>query len=113
VSWGETIRSVLLHQNLSRDATAEFLLFTAARAQLVYAVICPWLEQGGMVFADRNTDSSEVYQGWGGGDDLELIRMVNDSIAQEARPSGTLWLDALAHLGERQKIIWSRGARIL
>ncbi len=108
--WGEAIRDVLLHRASSRDATAEFLLFAAARAELVRAVICPWLDQGGVVLADRYIDSSEAYQGWGGGGDLRLIRLVNDALTEKARPMGTLWLDGVSR-GDRstQDNLESRG----
>ena len=94
--WGESIREVLLHQAQSRDATAEFLLFASARAELVRTVIRPWMNQGGVVLADRYADSSEAYQGWGRGADLDLIRRVNGAITEGAWPQCTVWLDGEA-----------------
>ncbi len=108
-AWGEAIREVVLHQATSRDAVAEFLLFAAARAELVHTVIAPWLDRGGVVLADRYIDSSEAYQGWGGGADLELIRRVNAAITAQARPNHTFWLDGESRAGVDRDNMESRG----
>ena len=109
--WGEAIRDVLLHHTAPRDATAEFLLFAAARAELVRTVILPWLENGGIILADRYCDSSEAYQGWGGGGNLPLIRQVNTTITALAQPWLTFWLDGPSHLAvDPFDVIESRGA---
>jgi len=96
--WGEAIRTVLLHHDLPRHATAEFLLFAAARAELVPTVLAPWLNQGGILLADRYLDSSVAYQGYGGGGDLALIQAVNAAITAPAPPQCTFWLDGPAHV---------------
>jgi dTMP kinase len=59
---GEQIRSLLLHSN-HVTPWAEATLFTAARAELVEAVIRPALEAGKDVVCDRYIDSSLAYQG--------------------------------------------------
>jgi dTMP kinase len=109
--WGEMIRQMVLRQAQSHDATAEFLLFASARAELVRTGIRPWLDQGGIVLADRYVDSSEAYQGWGGGASCDLIRQVNQAITEGASPRGTLWLDGPRRLnpGDEDNLE-SRGA---
>ncbi len=92
---GEKIRDLLLYQGQHRDGRAEFLLFAAARAELVRSVIVPCLSAGGVVLADRYVDSSEAYQGAGLGVDLGLIHAVNRSLCQSAWPRGTLWFDGV------------------
>jgi dTMP kinase len=60
---GERIRDLLLDPDLGFDPWAEALLYAAARAQLVDAVIRPALTRGATVVADRYVDSSLAYQG--------------------------------------------------
>ena len=62
----EAIRALVLdvaHAGL--DARAEALLFAAARAEHVSALIRPALERGATVICDRYIDSSVAYQGLG------------------------------------------------
>jgi dTMP kinase len=65
---GEKIRQVLLDPKTGKlDARSEALLFAAARAQSVTAVIRPALADGKVVICDRYVDSSLAYQGWARG----------------------------------------------
>ena len=106
---GEKIRDLLLYQGRHTDAKAEFLLFAAARAELVRSVIMPFLSEGGIVLADRYVDSSEAYQGAGLGVDLGLIHTVNRLVCQSAWPRGTLWLDGVRRTdGSQQDLIEAR-----
>ena len=91
---GERIREVLLdkaHTHMGMEA--ELLLFTAARAQIVREVIRPALAEGTLVVLDRFTDSSEAYQGYGRGLDLEEIRQVNRFATGGLVPDLTILLD--------------------
>jgi dTMP kinase len=63
---GERVRELLLH-GVSMSAEAEMLLFMAARAELLAALIRPALEAGRIVIADRYHDSTLAYQGGGRG----------------------------------------------
>ncbi|MGA0123028.1 MAG: dTMP kinase [Gaiellales bacterium] len=60
---GERVRSLLLDGDVEIGDRAEALLFAAARAQIVDAVIRPALAAGRWVVCDRFIDSSIVYQG--------------------------------------------------
>jgi dTMP kinase len=64
---GEQIRELLLDPESQISPRAELLLFSAARAQLVEAVVRPALNRGAVVIADRLYDSSTAYQGSGRG----------------------------------------------
>ena len=91
---GERIRGILLdkaHMNMAMEA--ELLLFTAARAQLVREVVRPALAAGTVVVLDRFTDSSEAYQGYGRGLDLDEIRQVNRFATGGLVPDSTVLLD--------------------
>jgi dTMP kinase len=60
---GERVRALLLDPAVELHPRAEALLFAAARAELVAAVIGPALERGAVVLCDRYLDSSLAYQG--------------------------------------------------
>jgi dTMP kinase len=63
---GNQIRRILLDSaNQELCATAELLLYFASRAQNVEEVIRPALAAGSVVLADRFTDSTMAYQGFG------------------------------------------------
>lgn len=64
----EAIRTLLLDKHFDWDASAEALLFAAARSDHVDHAIHPALERGDWVVCDRFLDSSRAYQA--GGDDL-------------------------------------------
>jgi dTMP kinase len=72
---GEEIRKLLLNPEYSEMTVAcEVLLYSAARAQLVRQSINPSLKKGWVVISDRYLDSNIVYQGYGGGRALELLK---------------------------------------
>jgi len=57
------LRPILLDKNYKVSREAEFLLYLAARAELVNKVILPNLERVDFVLCDRFFDSTAVYQG--------------------------------------------------
>lgn len=98
---GEGVRAIVLHPPADApiDPLAELLLFEAARAQLVAAVIRPALERHAVVVCDRFADSSLAYQGYGRGLDLSLIERLNGVATGGLRPDLTLLLDAPVEVG--------------
>ena len=85
----EAIRQLLLDPPGPKSlgdwpASAEVLLFAAARADHVARAIRPALEAGRWVISDRFLDSSRAYQGGGGGvpdeDVLTLHRIGSDGL---------------------------------
>ncbi len=90
---GEDIRKVLLHKQYSISLQAELLLYMAARSELTKTVILPALRSGKIVICDRFTDSTSAYQGYGGGADLFLVKLLNDQATFRLRPHLTLLLD--------------------
>jgi dTMP kinase len=68
----EDIRHILLHGD-AIDPRAEALLFSAARAQLIEEVIRPAIAQGKWVISDRSFWSTLAYQGYGRGQNLEML----------------------------------------
>jgi dTMP kinase len=92
---GEQVRQLLLNSGddtpISRRA--EMLLYMAARAQLVDAVIQPALEAGKIVVCDRYLMANVVYQGHAGGLDPEEVRQVGRVATAGVRPDCVFVLD--------------------
>jgi dTMP kinase len=90
----QQVRQVIMDmKNKSMFPATEFLLFSAARAQLVREKIIPHLKAGGVVVADRFADSSLAYQGFGHGIPLETIRVITGFATDSLVPDLTLLLD--------------------
>jgi dTMP kinase len=93
---GSTALGQYLREWLKRESAtvpvAELLLFEAARAQLVAEVVRPALASGQVVIADRFSDSSLAYQGYGRGLDLGLIRTLNGAATGGLTPDLTVLL---------------------
>ena len=102
---GDQIRKVIMSiENKSMSPEAEFLLFSASRAQVVRELIEPQLERGGIVVCDRFYDSSLAYQGYGHELDLELLRTITGFVSGGLVPDLTFLLDLTSELGlERRK----------
>jgi len=90
---GDAIRRVLLDPAQRIEPLAEFLLYSASRAQLVGEVIAPALQAGSDVISDRFTGASVAYQGHGRGLDLDLIDLLNTRVSQGLTPDLTVLLD--------------------
>jgi dTMP kinase len=101
---GDTIRRIVLDmENSAIDPTAEALLFSAARAQLVAERIRPQLAIGGLVICDRFADSMLAYQGYGSGRDLDQLRALVEIATAGLRPDLTFFLDLPPEAGLERK----------
>ena len=91
---GEQIRDLLLHRrDVAISRRAEMLLYMASRAQLVDEIIKPALESGHTVVADRYLLANVVYQGYGGGLDVDELWEVGRVATGGLFPDLTLVLD--------------------
>ena len=81
----------------------ELLLFNASRAQLVSEIIRPNLESGITVICDRYADSTTVYQGYGRGLDLGMVKTINNVATQGLKPNLTVLLDISVEAGLDRK----------
>lgn len=91
---GEKIRHILLApENESITPITEMLLYSASRGQAVSEVIKPSLSQGKIVICDRFLDSTVVYQGYGLGVDIKLIKDIGNLVTQGIKPDLTIFLD--------------------
>jgi dTMP kinase len=112
-SIGDQVREVLTSmRNTGMNPRAETLLFCAARAQLVEEVIRPRLARGEIVLSDRFADSTLAYQGYGHGNDLEVLRMLLRFATGGLWPDLTLLLDLPVEVGLQRKrtggVEWNR-----
>jgi dTMP kinase len=86
------------------EPLTELMLFNACRAQLVAQLIRPNLESGKVVISDRYADSTTVYQGYGRGLDLAMVRAVNKAATQGLTPDLTILLDIAVESGLGRKL---------
>jgi len=96
----EKIRRILLDvQNSRMSDECEILLYMAARAQLVDQRIQPALKQGQVVLCDRFLDSTVVYQGFGNGIDIGMIKKIGKFATQGVKPDLTFIFDIETRTG--------------
>jgi dTMP kinase len=101
---GDQIRALLLdHGHGDMHAATEALLFAADRAQHVHERMHPHLVQGGVVLCDRFADSTFAYQGYGLGQDLEMLRTLTMIATGGLQPDLTLLLDLPVDAGLQRK----------
>ena len=89
---GEDIRALIL-KDRPQDPVTELLLFAAARAEHMTAVIRPALDEGTWVISDRFIDSTRVYQGKLYMVDPGLIAQIEKFTVAPDFPDLTLILD--------------------
>lgn len=91
---GEHVRRVvLLEADLEIGPLAEFLLYSASRAQLVADVLRPALDAGRTVLCDRYTGASVAYQGYGRGLPLAFVKNLSAEVTGGLAPDLTLLFD--------------------
>jgi len=97
---GEKIREMLLNHdmNLPICASAELLMFLAARAQHIDEVIKPALQQGQIILCDRYNDSTIAYQ-TARGLDKKFIQQLCQMVCGPIVPELTLFLDLDPQIG--------------
>jgi len=90
----EQLRKMVLDaKNENMSARAEALLYSAARAQLVFEFIRPALSEGKIVVCDRFADSGVAYQGYARSLGAETIKNINAFATGYLKPDATFFLD--------------------
>jgi dTMP kinase len=89
---GKQLRTLLQEKPVPVTAKAEYLLFAADRAQHVEDVIKPALSSGKIILCDRMGDSSVVYQGYGRGLSIAMIKNINTWALDGVMPTLTLYV---------------------
>lgn len=96
----EAIRDVLLDPaHGAMGATAELLLYEAARAQHVHEKIAPALKAGQVVLCDRFADSTTAYQGAGRGFAPEILNQLHRMATGGIWPDLTVLIDLPVETG--------------
>jgi dTMP kinase len=102
---GSNIRRVLLDtENKNIAPLAELLLYEADRAQHIEEMIKPALNEGKWVVCDRFFDATVAYQGSARGQDMKLIRFLNEKVTQGIRPNLTFLLDCPVQTGLKRAL---------
>jgi len=106
---GKQLRTLLQEKPVPVTAKAEYLLFAADRAQHIEEVINPALMRGEIVLCDRMGDSSVVYQGYGRGLSIDMIKTINAWALDNITPTLTFYVRiphdvAFARLKARGKL---------
>jgi dTMP kinase len=99
----EKIREILLDPGNNISPVCEMLLYMAARAEVVNAVIKPALSKGKIIVCDRFLDSTIVYQGFGLGVNLAAIKSAAKIATLGIRPDLTILLDQPVKRGLRHR----------
>lgn len=91
---GEKLRTILLNrENYHLTPESELFLYLADRAEHVWQVIKPALEENKILIVDRYLDSTLVYQGYGRGFDLFFVQELNTMATYRIWPQITFLLD--------------------
>ena len=112
---GQKVRSFVKDSSTRASGETELFLFAASRSELTEKVLLPRIKQPNFVLiADRFTDSTLAYQGYGRGVSLSLIERVNDAAARGLRPWRTFLLDcpretAVERIGSPQPSLFDGG----
>lgn len=99
---GQKIRNILLHAEETVSDGCEMFLFLADRAQHVETFIKPAVEEGKIVLCDRHTDSTIAYQGYGRGQDIELLRNLNNIAVNGLFPDLTFLYDISVDIAQKR-----------
>lgn len=98
--FAERLRGVLLEADTNaRAPLAEALVFYAARADHLEAVIRPALDAGRWVICDRFSDSTRVYQGYAGKVDQRVLDAFEMLVTKSTQPDLTVVVDVPADVG--------------
>ena len=95
----DKVREIILDPKLTINPLAEFLLYSASRAQHVEEVIEPALNAGKTIISDRFFGASVAYQGYGRGLELDFIYKLSERVTKNLKPDLVLLLDIEPELG--------------
>ena len=110
---GLEIRRLLLDKaSADLRPIPELLLYFASRAQNIAEVIAPALSQGRIVLADRFTDATVAYQGYGRELGESVVRDLERIACGSVRPDRTLWLDLDPREGVRRALAAKSGEEV-
>lgn len=89
---GKLLKPIVQEKKVPIAPKAEFLLFAADRAQHFNEIIIPALKNNMLIISDRMADSSLVYQGYGRGLDIPMLKTINTWAMQEQNPDLVIYV---------------------
>jgi len=89
---GKHLRKILHERDFEICDKSEFLLFASDRAQHFESVVIPNLHKNKIVISDRMGDSSVAYQGYGRGEDIDMIKTINNWAMLNKKPDITFYI---------------------
>ncbi len=95
----DKIRELLLDKKSNIHPLSELFLFEAARTEFFSKQLIRELENGVSIVSDRSFYSSEAYQGYAGGVDLDFIRQVNTQATFGVNPDLAIFIHVSAEKG--------------
>jgi len=93
----------LLKSDIPRSKMSEVLLFEASRADMVETEVIPSLEKYDFVITDRYVDSTIAYQGYGNGNPIDVLTVLNDIAIQGIKPDMRLYIDVSVDVAESRR----------
>src|SRR5207302_4753169 len=90
---GDALRAIVLDHRHEISLLCEALVFMASRAELVARIIQPALDAGHVVLSDRFLLANVVYQGYGGGLDVDELWRAGRLSTGGLEPELTIILD--------------------
>lgn len=109
----ENIRSIILNPVYTEMSnTAELLLYSAARAQLVEQLIKPSIEKCVTVICDRYVDSFYAYQGFGRGIGFDMLESITNIAINGTMPDITFFFDLDPVIGLKRRLAATGSDRI-
>lgn len=96
---GKSVRSILLGAGEELNPLTELFLFSADRAEHVSKTIRPALDRNCPVISDRYFYSTNAFQGYGRGLNLDLLSELNQIATQGVLPDLVILLDIAPEIG--------------
>lgn len=99
---GSKIRT-LVKSDTPRSVLSELLLFSASRADMIDTVIKPAIGKYDYILLDRFTDSTIAYQGYGNGNDINVINQLNHIATNGLTPDHKILIDVSIETAEKRQ----------
>lgn len=104
----EEMRKILKHNKEDISPIGELFGFEFARTEFFDKIIIPKLDTGINVISDRSGYSTIAYQGYGGGIDLDCIKLMNNISMKGIKPDITFIIDIDPGLGLEKEVVKDR-----
>ncbi len=108
VKAAEEMREILKNKDYDISPIGELFGFEFARAEFFDKVVIPRLESGFSVITDRSGYSTEAYQGYAGGVNLEHIKLMNKIATRKIRPNLAIIIDINPEKGLAKEVVKDR-----